>query len=308
MGKSILSFADSFEFITDKGVRLPFDEVLKNWSDDHGQDIASHKILKRSGVIHQVPGNPPPLFVFDCVFIGKDVTARYRATTEALDASPLGQLVHPRQGMMRAACKGLKAKEDPGSEIDVIMFSITFERSGLRPVQVLSAQGQAVSAAQTMTTLVPLIAARAPLAIPTVALQQTYVGVFGEQIAALSAGAAVVPTLQAALAQVQAQAQVVAETIGQEPVLYDLVGLARLSAGQCLAAYNLVVANRPPVVTRKVPGVMGLGRFLQLLYGSRAREVQPEVEILNRIARPFALADQSTLLVPDPVVVLAARR
>ena len=101
MGKSILSFADSFEFITDKGVRLPFDEVLKNWSDDHGQDIASHKILKRSGVIHQVPGNPPPMFVFDCVFIGKDVTARYRATTEALDASPLGQLVHPRQGHPR---------------------------------------------------------------------------------------------------------------------------------------------------------------------------------------------------------------
>ena len=306
--KQILTNAQAFEFITDKGVRLPFDGVAKNWSDDHGQDIASHKILKRSGVIHQVPGNPPPMFTFDCVFLGANVTTRYRDTTEALDASPLGQLVHPRLGMMRAANKGMKAKEDPGAEIDVILFTIMFERSGLRPVQSLSAQGHAVAATQTAQSLTPAVSARAPQALAKVVTLQSYVGVFEQQIAALVSGDSVVATLRAALTQVQAQAELVAGTIGQNPVLYDMVGLARLAAGQCLASYNVAVQNRPPVVTRTVQGTMGLGRFCQILYGSLAREQQAEIELLNRIARPYSLPDQLTLLVPDPVVILAARR
>ena len=306
--RPLLSNAQVFEFITDKGIRLPLDGTLKNWSDDHGQDIATHKILKRSGAIHQVPGNPPPSFVFDCVLLGYNVTGRYRALTDALDGAPLGQLTHPRLGTMRAACKGLKAKEDPGSEIDVIMFTITFERSGLRPVQALSAQGQATAAAQTSQGLLDKVTFRLPRVLAQVTILHSYVGVFEQQIAALSGGSAVVPLVQAALAQVQAQAQVVAGAIGQDPVQYDLVSLARLSAGQCLAAHNIAVQNRPPLVTRTVRGVMGLGRFCQILYGSLARQIQPEVEILNRIARPHALADGLTILVPDPVVVLSARR
>lgn len=306
--RPLLSNAQVFEFVTDKGTRLPLDGTLKNWSDDHGQDIATHKILKRSGAIHQVPGNPPPLFNFDCVLLGFQITRRYRLITDALDASPMGQLTHPRLGSFRAVCKGLKAKEDPGSEIDVIMFTIVFERSGLRQVQALSAPGEAAAAAWTVANALDKVTFRLPRVLKTVTTLQSYVGVFGEQVAALSSGAAVVPIVSAALAQVQAQAQTVAQEIGQDPVNYDLVSLVRLSAGQCLASYNVAVANRPPVVTRTVPGVMGLGRFCQLLYRGRARELQPEVEILNRIARPHALPDRSVLLVPDPVVVLAARR
>lgn len=308
MLKQILSRAQAFEVITDKGVRLPLDGVLKNWSDDLGQDIAEHKILKRAGAIHQVPGNPPPGFVFECVLLGVDVTDRYQRIKDALEASPLCQIVHPRFGQMRAVCKGVKGKEDPGSEIDVIYLTLTFSQSGLRPVQALSAQGQATAAAQTLTALVATVTVRALPALPAVASQVAYVDVFAEQLAALAGGAAVVPTLQAALAQVQAQAEQVVGIIGQNPVLYDMVSLARLSAGQCLAAYNIAVQNRPPVVTRTVRGAMGLGRFCQILYGALAREVQPEIELLNRIARAHSLADQSVLLVPDPVVILAARR
>lgn len=306
MAKPLLKDALSFEFDTDAGRKLSMFGELISWDDEVSTGIVEHRVLRRNGARHQNMGIPPRRFQFQCALTGANVHARYQFICDAITENPFGFLIHPRFGHRAAVCEGISAKEAPGDGIDVIYFTIRFVEDELRLPPVVSASTAASAAVDSAAALVAQVgalpavpAAAAPAALSVQAAAVRFQVAAGD----VAIGAVPVPEvatllrdLRAAVADVDASAAAVE--------FYSLRALAHLSYSRALAAYNALLAGRPPIVEYSVDSPISVARLAARLYGGRfARGMAAEIKQFNRIFDPLRVPAGTVLLLSDPQVV-----
>ena len=301
MGKTqLIKDGEVFQWISELGDTLELFGELLNWTDTHESGLAEHRILQRSGALHQDVGAPPKKFEFHCVLQGKNVNARYKRMVATFDASPFGQIIHPRLGIKQAAQKTLSSQEDPSQEIDTIRYTISFVEDGLRKVPTESPGALASGAAEKVAAL---------LASSPMALQPAAMTLSAKVTSFQTSASAQNPSpldLQHALDDVKKSTAAYEKLVDTRGESYYLKAQARLVQLGCIQSYNAVLAGRPPIIERTVRATMSLPHLCAALYGGRhAKEQMAEIYRLNRIPRPWAIAPGTRLLLPDPDKVKA---
>lgn len=301
MGRTqLIKGGEVFQWRSELGETLDLFGELLNWSDTHESGLAEHRILQRSGALHQDVGSPPKKWDFHCVMQGRDVNARYKRMVAIFDASPFGQLIHPRLGNRDAAYKNISAQEDPSQEIDTIRYTLSCVEDGLRKLPSESPQALASGAAEKAAALVTA----SPMALQPAAMNiSAKVGSF--QTTAAQQNPSPIE-LQHALEGVSGSTSAYEALAASRGEPYRLVAQARLVRLGCLQAYNAVLAGRPPIIERTVRGMISIGHLCAALYGGVHYRAQlEELQRLNRLPRPWAIAPGTRILLPDPVKVKA---
>ena len=302
MAKPVLTNADAFTFTTLNGEVLELYGSLTSWGTESKPGLATHGIMKRAGVLHQLTGTEPRKFSYSCSMTGADVTSRLRRLLTVIESQPFGRLIDPRLGATDAVCEGgVQAQEDAGEAVDTIMFSIRFSETGLKdaPRPTPTAQAQQASAYGAST---------ASLSAPsggTIATAGANVQTCSEGLllvmAQAEAGTSSLLDVDASLAAlVTAQAQLDALAAPQS---------ARDAAARCLAsalqARNSFLEGRPALVTHTLDRATSLSALAQQLYGARALAAEAEIRRLNRIPKPWLIPAGTRLLLSDPTAIVS---
>lgn len=303
MAQPVLKDAEAFEFLTAGGLRLELFGETVGWQDEIPTGIIEHRVVQRTGALHQDVGAPPRKFTFNCVVYGPSVQGRWRSIVGAIRGAPRGTLIHPRHGHLSAVCEGLSSKEDPGSAIDTIEFSIKFAETGLREPSEPSASASAQAASASAATMQGR-AARYPVSVQQGAARVAGdVSRFVATVAAVSIKSASVFGLLGELRTLRASTDALLAAL---PNVGDaaLRGEAALAYARCLAAYNAVRARLPPVVTYRVPSTVSLSALAARLYGGRYASEQIEIlKQLNFLRAPHAIPTGTLLQIYSPDAV-----
>lgn len=296
----LIKNGEVFQFQSELGETLELYGELLNWTDTHESGLAEHRILQRSGALHQDVGSPPKRWDFHCVMQGANVNARYKRMIKILDSSPFGQLIHPRLGLQNAAYKTVSSQEDPSQEIDTIRYTISFVEDGLRKVTTDSPGALASGAAEKAAALVT----SSPMT-----LQPAAMALSGKVTAYLSSVSVPNPSpldLANALSEVRTTTAAYELLVTTRRDSYHLKAQASLIRLGCIASYNAVLAGRPPIIERTLRGTISLTHLTAALYGGKhSKDMRDELLRLNRIPRPWAIPPGTRLLLPDPAKVRA---
>lgn len=298
--QQLIKGGEVFQFQSELGETLELFGELLNWTDTHDSGLAEHRVLQRSGALHQDVGAPPKKWDFHCVLQGQNVNARYKRMVKIFDQSPFGQLIHPRLGIKQAAQKTLSSQEDPSQEIDTIRYTISFVEDGLRKVPSESPGALASGAAEQAAALI----AASPMALKPAAM--TLSGKVGSFQTSASAQNPSPLDLQHALDDVKRSTAAYEQLVEVRGESYYLKAQARVIQLGCLQSYNAVLAGRPPIIERTVRGTISVGHLAAALVGGRHYKAYlAELLRLNRIPRPWAIPPGTRLLLPDPDKVKA---
>lgn len=296
----LIKDGEVFQFLSELGDTLELYGELLNWTDTHESGLAEHRILQRSGALHQDVGAPPKRWDFHCVMQGANVNARYKRMVAIFDASPFGQIIHPRLGVKQAAQKTLSTQEDPSQEIDTIRYTLSFVEDGLRKVPTESPGALASGAAEKVAALI----SASPMALKPAAMTLS-AKVTAFQTSASAQNPSPLDLAQA-LQEVKQATETYSALVDTRRESYYLKATASLARLGCIASYNAVLAGRPPIIERTLRGTISLPHLCAALYGGRhAKEQQTEIYRLNRIPRPWAIPPGTRLLLPDPDKVKA---
>ncbi|WP_298621609.1 DNA circularization N-terminal domain-containing protein [uncultured Zoogloea sp.] len=304
----LLRDAYAFEFVTETGREIPLFGSLLSWEDDLTTGLVEHRFVNRNGARHQNLGAPPRKFSFSCIELGVDVQKRYRFYCDAITECPTGALTHPRFGYRRAACEGIKASENPGTDADAIQFVIRFSDDGFRDDEPQSPSQAAGAAAQNAELLVARTAAlRYQPPGMVVASSNVLAAANRLEFAVQDAVVQAAPLFEVAARVSELQQQV--EQVGRlapQVEYYSLRAAANLSLGSALEAYAALQQGRPQILPYIVRSQISVTRLAASLYGSKARRMTQELLLLNRIADPLQLQPGAVLLHSDPRVVRAS--
>ena len=306
MAKALLKEALAFEFDTDAGQKLEMFGELLSWEDEIQTGLVEHRVLRKNGARHQNMGLPPRRYQFQCVITGSDVQTRYQFIADAITESPFGFLIHPRFGHRPAVCDSISAKEVPGDGINTIYFTIKFSDDELRLPPVVSAPAAVAGAVDSAAQL--LTSALALPAVPAAALQaarayQQFAIRMQVAVTDVALGAVPVPELAFKLGDLRAATALI-DVTAPDVGLYSLRAAAHLAYARALAAYNAVLAGRPPILEYPVRSPTSVALLAARLYGGRfARAMATEIKQFNRIRDPLRIPASTVLLLSDPRVV-----
>jgi len=296
---------ETFEFVTRRGVRLPFTGTLSGWNFEVSPQFGEHSILYRSGVIHQWQGQGARRFGYTCILREPGASEAFKNIEQALAAEPFGRLIDPRFGAVNAFFTGpLRSTESPNESLTTKTFEIDFSETNLRTVPQDTPSAAAAAASQASTALGAKVAAAAMADYRRQAAQAAAVSSAVQAFGAAVQDAALTQMeLDSALAQVKAAVDTFIGMVGLEVAQADLVAQARLTFGRCLMAYNLSSAGALQMVTRRVDEMISLTRWCASIYGGGAQAVEDQILALNRIKNPLRLQPGAQLLIPDPAGV-----
>ena len=116
--------------------------ALEFWEDEHPEDVAEARILKRDGAVQDPMGSGARRFALHCIYYGGQVpeqagdtrTAyqRYRDCATFFRDNKRGVLIHMQLGRVNVAYRGIsRATSRPGQEGDAVLFTITFAEDGV---------------------------------------------------------------------------------------------------------------------------------------------------------------------------------
>lgn len=306
MPKPLLKDALSFEFDTDSGRKLELFGELLGWDDEISTGLVVHRILRRNGARHQNMGVPPREYQFQCVITGADVHRRYQYLCDAITENPFGFLVHPRFGHRAAVCRSISAREVPGDGIDTIFYTIRFADDELRLPPVVSAPAAASASVDSAAQLVTLAGSlpSMPAAAISAALDLQAAAVrLQVSIGEVAIAAMAVPEVAFKLRDLRGAALAV-DAAAAAVEAYPLRAAAHLSYARGLAAYNALLAGRPPIIEYRIESPVSVTVLAARLYGGRyARGMAAEMKQFNRIGDPLRLSAGTVLLISDPLVV-----
>lgn len=293
---------EAVEFVNRNGQRLSLDGEILGWSDTLSHDLVRHKILKRPGAVHQTQKAGARKFTLRAL-LSANLTARYKEIERFFADDPFVTMIHPRFSRVPVVFEGGGTTEDLDQAVNTLEVTLNFEESGIRTIPQASTSAIAQTATQTAGQLVGA-AATSPANVRAAAARVTgSVGAFADTAATVSNTLPIGP-LRAALAQVALDTEATIAACGSDLRYYGVVALARLVHARCLEAYNRAAEQRPPLITRPVPGRISLARWCVALYGAAAaRTLEAEIAELNRIATPYGLPAGARMLIPDPEAV-----
>lgn len=290
---------EAFELVTDqKKTRLPLLDTLSGWTDEVEHRLNEFVILNRASVIHQSRLQGPRRFTLKILLRDPGASEAYKIIEATLGADPFAQMIHPRYGHVPVVFKGLRASEEPAEALNGMLAELALSETGLRQAaaeNATKAVREAATAAATARARSAPIAALAQLGVALDEEVTRFVDLV-DQVSGMY-------LLATALSRVSTAAEALAAASGVQVVRYRITSAARLAYGRCLAAYQLLGAQQPPVVERVVPARMSLARFCQSLYGGGAQAIEAEIMRLNRIRDPHGMPAGLRLLLPDPLVV-----
>lgn len=293
-----MALADIYEalsYIPDGRPDLKLDMTgeIENWSTETSTGVVSHRVLRRSGAVHQQPLIPPRRFTWKGVLIGGDVKNRYRALSDTIRAFPFGIVIHPRLSSLQVAVEVMSDREAPGEALDCIEYELRMEESGLRDPPKPSPAALSGAAISRADALIVRAAADAPTWSSQAGQLRTSALGFSAMVAQSASSAAGLLDLQASLRTVRAALESLA------PAPYFLRVEATQVFADCLASYNRILAGRPPIVVHTVTGAVTLPRLCAALFGGKVgRQVMPDIRALNPPI-PVLLSPGLTLLIPD---------
>ena len=324
MPKSVLTNAQDFRFKD-----FDLNGVVESWDENIPFKLAEYQYIKRDGAEVEPMGAGPKAFTLRCCLIGSDCGARYRSLAASIQKDPRGQFVHARLGTFYAACRGLRASENPAQAIDCIEFTIEVVENHLdqstQADQQFGAQRRASQASDALTTVADAtnkilsnrIANTVYAAVTAAQVDLTNkVNRFIEvalQVAQTSGDATDLSgylALEKMLgivgdkrdAYVLALEATLVKTLETDVSLVDARTAAYISYAACAQLYTAVQAQFPPIVEFAVPTPMPLSMVLLTVYGALGRSRRPQVYQLNRIPLPHWIPAGTVLRMLAPRV------
>lgn len=274
-------------------LKLDLTGQIESWTTETSTGVVSHRVLRRSGAIHQQPLIPPRRFVWKGVILGPNAKQTYVQMVDIIRAYPLGIAIHPRFSSVQVALEVMSDSETPGEGINTIEYELRMEESGLRDAPKPSAAALSGSAVSRSAQLVVRAAADAPTwSSQATQLQASALG-FAAVVTQSASSAAGLLDLQASLRTVRASLDALA------PAPYFVRVDATQVFADCLASFNRILAGRPAIVVHTVSGATMLPRLCAALYGGKiGRQVATEIRALNPPI-PVLIPSGFSLLLPD---------
>lgn len=96
---------DGWQGAAFKGV--DFSRWITSWRDTRATSYAMHVYLKRAGGEAEDMGRAPHEVQVQLSYLGKGWRDEYLKLQAAIDEGPVGDLLHPIYGSMRAVCAGI---------------------------------------------------------------------------------------------------------------------------------------------------------------------------------------------------------
>lgn len=322
MARSVLSNAQDFKF---KDIEL--NGSTEGWEDDLPIRLAPYEFVKVDGAEQEPMGTGAKAFSFRCCFMGPDCGSRYRNLAVSVQKDPRGPLVHPRLGTLDVACRSIRGRENPGTAIDVIEFTIDFIENQLGQAAQLESQPSASQRASQVddalakmteaTSLVTqnriantiyaaCVAAAADLnnkaaKFRELALTVAQTGGDTSDLTGLLALGKVLAIVgdkrDAALLALTAT---LSKTLEPDVTLTDARTAIYIAYAACVQLNNVVIAQFPPIVDFTVPTPMPLTTVLVRIYGPDARSRRAQLYQLNRIPTPYWIPAGTVLRVLAP--------
>lgn len=324
---------DSYEF---KFNELSLQGALLSWNDSFGTRYGKFEYLKVDGAAHEPIGARAGTFSFKCIYTGSESSANYRKLVNTLRQQPRGKLYHPILGQIDAVYIDLKASVDPPQTIDFIEFSLDFEEDQIDQlfssdsqraqgpdfyagqitayeVSLDNSMGQIFPADVVYDTANPAFTASAvfnQIIFIARGAQETFVSLVNKfSAAALLSALDLIPNpqlkpllgnIQTSLQEFEAKLRATGRTDAE---LYPAFTNARQMYSNCIALYNSLLAQKPPIVNYVVPGPLSLVQLCVKIYGADASTNLPFLQKLNPFLKSASLIATGTkLLIPAPIL------
>jgi hypothetical protein len=298
-----------------KGV--DFGKYVTRWDDSRQPSVVVHRYNKRDGGEAEYMGRKPHEARIQVCWIGKTWRDDFLKLQAAIDEDPVGDLVHPVYGSMRAACLGHQgASMDMESSPNLYEVAYQFIESAV-DTKVSSDSANDTQSAAEQQQRVTRVNAQLAIQIASFASAATSVAALSTSSTAFAAAAVassvsstVDVTLPQQLAAVLSGTDVAIAAIMADPLAVDgavtatAVTLCEELYDACIQIDNAIRAAKPTVFLYTVPMRMHITNLARIFYGKdgAAREAEILANNPRKLPNPGSIPPGTQLLMAAPTV------